>query len=102
MILQDDGTSRREQRPVTRDTEIFAPPLRNAKLTWLQQRLLEDSSNILNHCRLFDPFTAATHQCGPRKRCKVDALFCRPGDRSEAGIARRDAMPTHEETTHEL
>ena len=47
---------------MTKDTKIFEPLLRNAKLTRLRQRLLDNSSNILNHCLLFGPFTAATHQ----------------------------------------
>jgi len=36
MILQEDGASRRELWPVSRDTPIFALRLHNAKLTRLQ------------------------------------------------------------------
>jgi hypothetical protein len=35
---------------MTKDSKIFEPLLRNAKLTRLRQRLLDNGSNILNHC----------------------------------------------------
>jgi hypothetical protein len=76
--------------------------LRNAKLTRLHQRLLEDSSNILNHCWLFGLFKTAMHRCSRENDVKWMRCVATLAGGFEARMPGTPSMPTEEENTREL